>query len=175
MTIRQIADITGAAYSTVAAYAQKAGWTKNGKATLLDDRQTTIIVEAMKQANSNQHDLPRSLEGTETALTPALKLEMLYRQIDEIKTAEIARLKSENTRLQIKADEHETYLTVKRVAKLNHIRWSSLDWKRVMRSSQALELEWQKADDINYGKCNAYHIEAWRDAYPALEYERASV
>ena len=71
MTLRQIADVTGAAYSTVAAYAQKAGWTKNGKATLLDDRQTTIIVEAMKQANSNQHDLPRSLEGTETALTPA--------------------------------------------------------------------------------------------------------
>jgi hypothetical protein len=117
MTLRQVAQATGAAYSTVAAYAQKAGWTRNGKATLLDDKQTTIILEAMKQANSNQHDLPRSLEGTETALSPALKLEILYRQIDEIRTAEIARLNAENAGLRALADRRGSGLEmIQRIA-----------------------------------------------------------
>jgi hypothetical protein len=59
------------------------------------------------------------------------------------------------------------------VAKLNNIPWHNLDWKRVKLSSQALELEWRKADDLNYGTCNAYHVNAWRDAYPALNYAEA--
>jgi len=48
MTVREIADATGAAYRTVADYARKAGWTKNGKQTLLDEKQVALIVEAMK-------------------------------------------------------------------------------------------------------------------------------
>jgi hypothetical protein len=45
----------------------------------------------------------------------------------------------------------------------------------VNRSSQALELEWRKADDLNYGTCNAYHVNAWRDAYPSLNYRESAV
>jgi uncharacterized protein YjcR len=48
MTLKEVAEVTGASYSTVAAYAQKAGWTVNGKRTLLDEAQVTVIVEALK-------------------------------------------------------------------------------------------------------------------------------
>jgi hypothetical protein len=95
MTLRQVAQATGAAYSTVAAYAQKAGWTRNGKVTLLDEKQTTIILEAMKQANSNQHSLPSSLEGIDTAKSRALRIDLLHRQIEAEMGAEINELHRE--------------------------------------------------------------------------------
>jgi hypothetical protein len=142
MTVQELAKQLRCSPETVKGHIRALfpGLMQNGKATLLDDRQVTIILEKMKQpvSSGTVSNLQSQITGTETALTPALKLEMLYRQIDEIKTAELARVKAENTRLQIKADEHETYLSVKRVAKLNNIRWDSLDWKRVKRSSPAL-------------------------------------
>jgi cell division protein YceG involved in septum cleavage len=95
MTLQEIADKTGAAYSTVAKYAQEAGWTQNGKQTLLDENQVTVILEAMKRANPNQYNLTSSLEGVETSKSAALQLDLLYRQIDAIKSAEIAQLKRE--------------------------------------------------------------------------------
>jgi hypothetical protein len=107
MTLRQVAKATGASYKTVAAYAQKAGWTENGKLTLLTNEQVTIIVEAMKRGHTGgpgniAGSLRTSLQGIETALTPALKLVELtelikrsYEQIDEIKTAEIALLNAD--------------------------------------------------------------------------------
>jgi hypothetical protein len=49
------------------------GGVRNRKATLLNGKQAAIILVAVKQANNNQHDLARSLQGTETALTPVLK------------------------------------------------------------------------------------------------------
>jgi transposase len=61
MSIKEVAEATGASYSTVAAYAQKAGWTNNGKRTRLTEEQAAIILEAMKRGNSNQHDLLSSL------------------------------------------------------------------------------------------------------------------
>jgi hypothetical protein len=177
MTVREVAEQFGCSAETVKGHIRDLfpGLMQNGVTTYLTPPQVTIILERIQKTTSEHRgaesvNLQRSVIGIETALTPALKLEMLYRQIDEIKTAEIDRLRSDNTRLQIKADEHETYLTVKRVAKLNNLPWSSLDWKLVSRSSQALELEWRKADDLNYGVCNAYHIDAWRDAYPHLKY-----
>ena len=94
MTLKEIAEITGAAHSTVAAYAQKAGWTENGKQTLLDERQVTIILEAMKQATINQSDLPSRLEGIETSHSRVLRLQILQKQMQDIYEAEIADLKA---------------------------------------------------------------------------------
>jgi phage antirepressor YoqD-like protein len=92
VTLEDIALITGAAYSTVAAYAQKAGWTENGKRTLLDEQQATVIIEAMKRGNGNQHDLPSSLEGIETTKSRALRIDFLHRQIEAEMRAEIEAL-----------------------------------------------------------------------------------
>ena len=162
MTLREIADVTGATYRTVAEYARKAGWTKNGKLTLLDEKQATIIIEAMKRANNNQYDLARSLQGTETPLTPALKLEMLYRQIDEIKNAEIARLKFERDVLQIRLSEDEKYHSVKRVLIETGREYS---WKPLKEYSQQQGFRVEKVFDKNYGDVNAYHRDVWEAVY----------
>jgi hypothetical protein len=91
-TLREVADVTGAAYSTVAAYAQKAGWTENGKATLLTEEQATVIIEAMKRGANNQHGLPSRSEGVDTTKSRALRIDLLHRQIEAEMQAEIADL-----------------------------------------------------------------------------------
>jgi hypothetical protein len=162
MTLRQIAEATGAAYSTVAAYAQKAGWTANGKQTVLDEKQATVIIEAIKRANNNQHDLPRSLEGVETALTPALKLEMLYRQIEEIKKAEYEKLRLEKEALQIRLSEAEQWYSVKRVLIETGREYP---WKPLKEYSLRHGYAVEKAFDKNYGEVNAYHTDVWNAVY----------
>jgi phage antirepressor YoqD-like protein/predicted DNA-binding transcriptional regulator AlpA len=68
MTLKEVSEITGAAYSTIAAYAQKAGWTENGRQTLLNEQQVTIILEAMKATNGQgqSQTFQDNLEGVET-------------------------------------------------------------------------------------------------------------
>jgi hypothetical protein len=182
MTVQEVADQLGCNPETVKKHIREF-WPdlmQNGKTTYLAPAQVTVILESIKRSTAEHRgaesvSLQRSVAGIETSLTPVLQLKMLQEQMNRIYNAELTRVRADNTRLQIKADEHGTYLTVKRVARLNGLRWDSLDWKRVKRSSQALELDCQKADDLNYGTCNAYHIDAWRDAYPGLRYEEANL
>ena len=96
MTLKEVAETTGAAYSTVAAYVQKAGWTENGKQTLLDERQVTVILEAMKAPVSSGHksNLLFELEGVETSQSRVLRLQILQKQMQDIYDAEIAELKA---------------------------------------------------------------------------------
>jgi hypothetical protein len=93
MTLQQISETIGASYRTVAAYARKAGWTVNGKQTVLDENQVTIIVEAMKRGNNNQHDLASSLQGVDTTKSRALRIDLLHRQIEAEMQGEIDELK----------------------------------------------------------------------------------
>jgi prophage antirepressor-like protein len=75
----------------------------------------------------------------------------------------------------IRLDEHGQWLSIKRVAAINHWRWQDLDWRRLKAASHALGYGVQKVDDKNYGKVNAYHIEVWRRVYPKLRfYEEAA-
>jgi DNA-binding CsgD family transcriptional regulator len=83
MSLREIADITGAAYSTVAGYAQRAGWTENGKTTRLDEAQTTIILEAIRKGAVTNHnnDLLSSMEGVETGQSLDFQLALKEREL----------------------------------------------------------------------------------------------
>ena len=96
MTLKEIAEATGASYSTVAAYAQKAGWTENGKQTLLNESQVTIILEAMKtQASSGaKSNLLNEIEGIDTSQSRALRIDLFHKRIEEELQAEIAELKA---------------------------------------------------------------------------------
>jgi transposase len=49
MSLKEIAKATGASYRTVAAYAQKAGWTQNGKATRLNEAQVTSVIQRIAE------------------------------------------------------------------------------------------------------------------------------
>jgi hypothetical protein len=97
MTLRQISEVTRVAYSTVAAYAKKAGWTENGKLTLLDDRQATIIIEAMKVpiASGRKSNLLFETEGINTAKSRALRIDLLHRQIEAEMQSEIDELRND--------------------------------------------------------------------------------
>jgi phage antirepressor YoqD-like protein len=102
VTLREIAGITGAAYRTVAAYAQRAGWTQNGVETLLDEKQTTIIIEAMKAAhpgNEPGQHLASDLQGIETGQSRALRIAKLNAEIQRELEAEISELRAENEKL----------------------------------------------------------------------------
>jgi hypothetical protein len=114
MTLKEVAEVTGAAYSTVAAYAQKAGWTENGKQTLLNETQVTLILEAMKQAQPNQtkDTFQAGLEGVETEQSRSVRIAVLAKkrlelseQIEAELEAEIAELRTEVKTLAFERDE----------------------------------------------------------------------
>ena len=126
-TLQEIAMITGAAYSTVAAYAQRAGWTQNGVQTLLDETQATLIIEAMKQSTTGgamhkRENLQSSIagettfhkviEGVETSESRAVRMAVLAEKRIELERkfnaeleAELAELRAEKERLELKSAE----------------------------------------------------------------------
>jgi transposase-like protein len=125
MTVKEVARRLGCNPETVKGHIRELfpGLMQNGKATMLDEKQVTVILEKMKQTASHYDSSGRnptynnSLQVTETALTPALKLELLYRQIDEIKTAELEKVRAENERLQWLLDKRTAGLeTIQRIA-----------------------------------------------------------
>ena len=112
MTLKEVAETIGAAYSTVAAYAQKAGWTENGKQTLLNEKQVAIILEAMKtketggafhrdEAGSTFHNV---IEGIETAQSRAIRIAVLSQRQKEIDRQIQAELESEIAELKAKTE-----------------------------------------------------------------------
>lgn len=111
MTLQEVAAITGAAYRTVAAYAQKAGWTKKGVQTLLNETQVTLIVEALKSRETggafhkkeNGDTLHNLMQGINTSQSRSLRIAVLAQKQQELASqmqaeleAEIAELKTEN-------------------------------------------------------------------------------
>jgi hypothetical protein len=108
MTAQELARQFGCTAKTVINHANRLfpGKIQNGVATHFDHREITLLLESIKSVKSQNNTLKVDLQGTETALTPALKLAELtelikrsYEQIDEIKNAEIARLRKENARI----------------------------------------------------------------------------
>ena len=106
MTLKEIAGKTGASYRTVADYAQRAGWTENGKQTLLNEKQVTVILEAMKQAHHNQtkDTLQATLQGIETAQSRAVRIAVLSQQQKEIDRQIQAELEAEIAELKAKIE-----------------------------------------------------------------------
>jgi hypothetical protein len=116
MTLQEVASATGAAYSTVASYAQKAGWTENGKKCLLSETQATIILEAMKEpvSSGTKSNLLSQTEGVSTSKSRALQIEKLRAQIEVILKEEIAELQEKVEDLQVQLDESTTWCTMKK-------------------------------------------------------------
>jgi chromosome condensin MukBEF complex kleisin-like MukF subunit len=164
MATKEVARQLGCAIHTITNHANRLfpGKLRNGVKTYFDEKEVTLILEAMKQSNGNQHDLASSLQGTKTELTPALRLEMLYRQIDEIKTAEIARLKQEQEVLQIRLSEAEEWYSVKRVLIETGKEYP---WKPLKEYSVQHGYFVEKTFDKNYGEVNAYHVDVWNKVY----------
>jgi DNA-binding transcriptional MerR regulator len=107
-TAKELAEQFGCSIKTIHNHANALfGEGENGVTRYFDEAQTTMILELIKQANNNQHDLERSLQGAETALTPALKVITEVERVKDFtyeeKAVMAARLLQEAfTELQIK-------------------------------------------------------------------------
>jgi ribosomal protein S13 len=97
ITLREFSKITGVSYRTAAAYAQKAGWTRNGKPTLLTEEQVTVLVEAIKSpiSSGTKANLASQTQGIDTAKSRALRINLLHRRIEAEMQAEINELDAE--------------------------------------------------------------------------------
>jgi predicted transcriptional regulator len=132
MTVREVALQLSCNPETVRGHIRELfpGLMRNGKTTYLDEKQVTIILEKMKMpvSSGTVANLQSQIAGTETALSPALKLEMLYRQIDEIKTAEITRLNAELSATTRLLDARTAGLaTIQRIAEAGGLITSDRD------------------------------------------------
>ncbi|MDR1902010.1 MAG: phage antirepressor KilAC domain-containing protein [Treponema sp.] len=103
-TVKDLADKFGCDTHTITNHANRLfpGKIQNGVKTYFDEREVTLILESIKRGQENQTTLKGSLQGTETSLTPTLKvaelaelIERSHREIEAIKDAEIERLKRE--------------------------------------------------------------------------------
>ncbi|GHU27246.1 hypothetical protein FACS1894164_19310 [Spirochaetia bacterium] len=177
VTLESVANMTGAAYSTVASYAQKAGWTKDGKQTLLDENQVTIILEAMKRAKKNQHDLPSSVEAIHTSKSRALRIELLHKQIEAELNDEIAELKqtvikkdqvivrqAEQIEDQsIELSQSKRYKSTIQV--MRETGEKEYPWRPLKSYCNANDLPIKKSYTQSFGEINAYPIEAWEAVF----------
>lgn len=130
MTLREVAEVTGAAYRTVAAYAQKAGWTENGKLTLLDERQVTVILEAMKadKSSGTKSNLAAQVQGIDTTKSRALRIDLLHRRIEAEMQGEIDELKGELSAARKLLDYRTAGLeTIQRIAEAGGLIMSDRD------------------------------------------------
>jgi hypothetical protein len=166
ITVKEMAKKIGCSPETIKGHIRDLfpGLMKNGKVTWLDKKQITVILEKMKQpvSSGTVSNLQSQIIGTETALTPALRLAMLYRQIDEIKTAEIVRIQQERDTLQIRLSEAEQWYSVKRVLIETGHEYA---WKPLKEYSIRNGFAIEKAFDKNYGDVNAYHRDVWNEVY----------
>jgi hypothetical protein len=172
VTVQELARRLGCNPETIKGHVREIfpGLMQNGKATPLDEKQITIILEKMKRGSAFAHNVTggdveaynSGIAGTETALTPALRLEMLYHQIDEIKTSEIARLKLDREALQIRLSEAREWYSVKRVLIETGREYS---WKPLKEHSTRYGFAVEKAFDTNYGEVNVYHRDVWHAVY----------
>jgi hypothetical protein len=171
MTVKELARQFGCDIHTITNHANRLfpGKIRNGVKTLFDEKEVTLILESIKSVKSQNETLKVDLQGTETSLTPALKLAELtelikrsYEQINEIKTAEIARLKQDREALQIRLSEAEQWYSVKRVLIETGREYP---WKPLKEYSRKHGYAVEKAFDKNYGEVNAYHRDVWHMVY----------
>jgi DNA-binding Lrp family transcriptional regulator len=172
MTIRDFAQRLGCSPEAIKKHVRDLfpDLMQNGKTTWLDGKQQTIILEKMKQASGFAHHVTggnvkaynSGIAGTETVLTPMLRLKILHEEMEKIYNAEIAKLKAANEAQAIRLSEAEEWYSVKRVLIATGKKYP---WKPLKEWSFRYGYEIKKVFDQNYEEVNAYHIDVWNAVY----------
>lgn len=140
---------------------------QNGKTTLLNEAEVTLILEEIKKNQSvmshSTFEVTSKVEKASTSLTPALKIKQAFELMQEGYEEELARIKAEKEVLQIRLDESKEWYSIKRMEKLNPEM--SFSWKLLKKKSEELEISPKKVFDENYGEVNAYHKDIWENIY----------
>jgi hypothetical protein len=184
MTLQEVSKQTGAAYRTVAKYAQEAGWTENGKTTYLDELQVGMIVEAMKQSTSGGafntknnnltlHDEMQGIRLHDMKVGMAIQLEEIRLQQEELnrrakKVLEegFREIERENAELAIKIGESESYKSTIEVRLLTgepEKNWRPLrDYS--LKNGYSIKRT-RTREGTAYGYINSYHLDVWYEVY----------
>jgi hypothetical protein len=80
-------------------------------------------------------------------------------------------LAADNKDMEIQLDRSGDYFSIKRVAAMNGIQWTDLDWRKLKAESQNLGAGIEKAFASSYGNVNAYRADVWKRVYPELVYD----
>lgn len=67
--------------------------------------------------------------------------------------------------LRIQLDESKQWLSIKRVAFCNDVKWNSISWRDLKRHGVLNGKEPRKVFDSNFGEVNVYHRDTWNAVY----------
>jgi transposase len=174
MTTKEVAKQLGCDIHTITNHANRlfTGKIRNGVKTYFDEKEVTLILDSIKHGKGGSptaRALYEVVQGTETSLTPTLEVSKLtelirrsYERIDEIKSAEIARLKQEKETLQVRLSEAGEWWSVKRVLIETGVEYP---WRPLREYSRENGFSVEKTFDKNYGEVNAYHVDVWNAVY----------
>lgn len=101
-----------------------------------------------------------------TVARPKTALELAKEQVVLLEQLEAA-----NTRighLQVRLDESEEWLSIKRVAFANKISWKDISYHTLKRQGMLDGKPPRKVFDANYGEVNSYHVDTWTKCYREL-------
>ena len=112
----------------------------------------------LKEVDKKANLLLAIYNGGEGALEASKKLHEL--EATPIK----AELKEANIQLQ----KDKEWWAIKRVAIITNTSWKDYSWKKLKAASEKTNHEVKKVFDANFGSVNAYHEDAWREAYPDI-------
>lgn len=184
MTTREVAESLGTDKKVIIENARKYLPNKvfiQGKTTFWTEEELTILIDRMKNNNSNQYREKGSVTGAVTVastdLTPALMIKQAMElaqkgyelELERIK-AEKAKLKAEKEKLQIELDTSKEWYSIKRMEKLNPDK--KFSYSILKAQSLRMGKEIKKVFDANYGEVNAYHRSVWEALYfDAINYD----
>ena len=128
---------------------------ENGKPTLWNRAEVTVLLEFMKSNNNNQHNLSRSLIGTSTDLTPALKIKKALELMQEGYEEELAILRAKNAEKQALLDRianGKGCYSMNQTAKALKLPYGNITLFEKLRGMQILNLDnTPKQEQINNG------------------------
>ena len=112
----------------------------------------------LKEVDKKANLLLAIYNGGEGALEASKKLHEL----------EAAPIKAELKEANIQLQKDKEWWTIKRVAVITNTSWKDYSWKKLKAASEKTNHEVKKVFDANFGSVNAYHEDAWREAYPDI-------
>jgi excisionase family DNA binding protein len=146
----------------VEAYSRHESWTEFAISTIPDSKEKEVM---STEIDKIAYQLIEASKKTAIQLT----------EIQKEKSALIEKIEAiekKNIDLQIKQDNANEWLTIKKVGQLNKIFHGHFDWKKLKANSFLLGFEPRKIEDSNYPDgVNTYHISVWKKTYPQLNYK----
>ena len=176
MTVREVADSLNVSERAVQRCIRRINSATPGVAVIrVENRKKTLLSETQcalisKELKSNQNVTDQL--STESALaikntTTRMEIMANYKAATDafvkMLESENAELKADNERLRVELDESKSYITIKRMEKLNPNL--HFDWRILKKECGKLNAPAKDVFDANYGTVKAYPAKVWESLY----------